>query len=111
MIFGGSRKLNQLIDFPMTSLNMTPYLVEVQNEVDAGGEPRQFIYDLYAVSNHYGSMNGGHYTAFCVNPIYNRWFVYDDESVRFISKNEDPAMIQQMVVSKAAYVLFYKLRK
>jgi len=23
------------------------------------------IYDLYAVSNHFGSLNGGHYTAFC----------------------------------------------
>ena len=22
------------------------------------------IYDLYAISNHYGSLNGGHYTAY-----------------------------------------------
>jgi ubiquitin C-terminal hydrolase len=25
------------------------------------------IYELYAVSNHYGSLGGGHYTAFAKN--------------------------------------------
>ena len=30
--------------------------------VAAGEEP---VYDLFAVSNHYGSPQGGHYTAFC----------------------------------------------
>ena len=66
---------------------MTPYLVEVQNQLRAGAtETNQYLYDLYAVSNHYGSMNGGHYTAFCTNPIYNRWFEFDDESVIQISK-------------------------
>lgn len=64
--FGGSRKISMHIDFPMKSLNMTPYLVEVQNQLRAGAsETKQYIYDLYAVSNHYGSMNGGHYTAYC----------------------------------------------
>ena len=40
MIFGGSRKISSLVDFPMQSFNMTPYLVEVQNEVAKGKEPR-----------------------------------------------------------------------
>ncbi len=60
------------------------------------------IYDLYAVSNHYGSLNGGHYTAFCRNPIDNKWYEFDDSSVSRI----DPSS----AVTKAAYVLFYKRR-
>jgi len=62
----------------------------------------QVIYDLYAVSNHYGSLNGGHYTAYCKNPVYNKWYEFDDSSVSSI----DPGS----AVSKAAYVLFYKRR-
>ena len=27
------------------------------------------IYDLYAVSNHFGGMGGGHYTAFAKNNV------------------------------------------
>ena len=61
------------------------------------------IYDLYAVSNHYGSLNGGHYTAFAQSPIYKKWFEFDDTDVI----KSDPSK----VVNKAAYVLFYKLRK
>lgn len=60
------------------------------------------IYDLYAVSNHFGSLGGGHYTAFAKNPIYKNWFEFDDSRVRKISSGE--------VQSNAAYVLFYKKR-
>jgi ubiquitin C-terminal hydrolase len=46
------------------------------------------IYDLYAVSNHFGSLGGGHYTAFAKNPIYKNWFEFDDSRVRKISSGE-----------------------
>jgi ubiquitin carboxyl-terminal hydrolase 4/11/15 len=42
------------------------------------------MYDLYAVSNHYGSMSGGHYTAFGYNPIYKKWYEFDDDSVKTV---------------------------
>ena len=32
----------------------------------------QPIYDLYAISNHYGGLGGGHYTAFAKNG--DQWF-------------------------------------
>lgn len=60
------------------------------------------VYDLYGVSNHYGSLNGGHYTAYCLNPLYNKWFEFDDTDVSRIDESK--------LVSKAAYVLYYKLR-
>jgi len=65
-------------------------------------EGKEQIYDLYAVSNHFGSMGGGHYTAFAKNPHFNKWFEFDDETVSSISESS--------VVSRAAYVLFYKRR-
>ena len=61
------------------------------------------IYDLYAVSNHYGSLNGGHYTAFCQNPVHKKWFEFDDTDVTKVEP--------QNTVTKAAYVLFYRRRK
>lgn len=42
---------------------------------------QQLIYDLYAVSNHYGGLDGGHYTAYCKNPVANEWFDFDDSQV------------------------------
>jgi ubiquitin carboxyl-terminal hydrolase 4/11/15 len=60
------------------------------------------IYDLYAVSNHFGSLNGGHYTAFCQNSLDKKWYEFDDSSVSSISASS--------AVTKAAYVLFYRRR-
>ena len=92
----GSRKLNDFINFPVKALDMGPYVLDKSTP---GGE---CVYDLYAVSNHFGSLSGGHYTAFCKNPVYNKWFNFDDSDVGRASEAD--------VVSKAAYVLFYKRR-
>ena len=32
-----------------------------------------YKYDLFAVSNHYGSLGGGHYTAYAKNPVHKKW--------------------------------------
>lgn len=61
------------------------------------------VYDLYAISNHFGSLSGGHYTAFCKNPIYKKWYDFDDSNVDRVNPSN--------LCTKAAYVLFYKLRK
>ena len=60
---------------------------------------RYIEYNLYAVSNHYGSMEGGHYTAYCKNNAYGKWYKFDDHEVSEISNNE--------VRTGAAYILFY----
>lgn len=66
----GSRKLNIQIDFPIEGLDLSSYVLSgIQgNETTLEGETpadTKVVYDLYAVSNHYGTMNGGHYTAMC----------------------------------------------
>jgi ubiquitin carboxyl-terminal hydrolase 4/11/15 len=58
------------------------------------------MYDLYAVSNHYGSLAFGHYTAYCKNPMSEKWYDFNDSTV---SQLDSPGE----AVSSAAYVLYY----
>ncbi|XP_036375809.1 ubiquitin carboxyl-terminal hydrolase 15-like isoform X2 [Megalops cyprinoides] len=85
-------KLDSLVDFPLSDLDMSEFLINP----NAG----PCTYDLIAVSNHYGGMGGGHYTAFAKNKDDDKWYYFDDSSVS--PANED------QIVSKAAYVLFYQ---
>lgn len=59
------------------------------------------LYDLYAVSNHFGGLGGGHYTAFARLPTDgNRWYEFDDAQASPVN--------QSRIVSPAAYLLFYR---
>lgn len=42
------------------------------------------IYNLYAVSNHSGTTMGGHYTAYCKNPVSGEWHGFNDSRYSFI---------------------------
>ncbi len=59
------------------------------------------VYDLYAVSNHFGGMGGGHYNAYCKMPD-GTWWCFDDSHVHAVDKNN--------ICSSSAYVLFYRRR-
>ncbi|CAI5483358.1 unnamed protein product [Closterium sp. Yama58-4] len=60
------------------------------------------VYDLYAVTNHMGSLSSGHYTAHCRNPADGQWYLFNDSGVSPIAASA--------VISSSAYVLFYQLR-
>ena len=60
-------------------------------------------YCLYGVSNHYGTMDGGHYTAFCRSPSKDTWTKFDDNEVYELSESA--------VATPAAYILFYASRR
>ncbi|XP_019749186.1 ubiquitin carboxyl-terminal hydrolase 15 isoform X4 [Hippocampus comes] len=85
-------KLDSLVDFPLSDLDMSEFLINPNS-----GPCR---YDLIAVSNHYGGMGGGHYTAYAKNADDGKWYNFDDSSVSPASENQ--------IVSKAGYVLFYQ---
>uniref|UniRef100_A0A8C2JA35 Ubiquitin carboxyl-terminal hydrolase n=1 Tax=Cyprinus carpio TaxID=7962 RepID=A0A8C2JA35_CYPCA len=87
-------KLDTVVDFPIRDLNMSEFVC------DPKADP--YVYDLIAVSNHYGGMGGGHYTAYGKNKMDGKWYYFDDSSVS--SSTED------QIVTKAAYVLFYQRR-
>jgi len=85
-------KIDCLVDFPLTDLDLTPFVLYDQDVPP--------IYDLYAVSNHFGSLGGGHYTAYAKNHRENKWYKFDDSYVSEVSP--------EMVKTPAAYVLFYR---
>ena len=39
------------------------------------------LYDCFGISNHFGNVGGGHYTAYAKNPINNKWYDFDDSYV------------------------------
>ncbi|NWZ30607.1 UBP4 hydrolase, partial [Asarcornis scutulata] len=87
-------KLDTVVEFPIRGLNMSEFVCD----------PRRgsYIYDLIAVSNHYGAMGVGHYTAYAKNKVNDKWYYFDDSSVSVASEDQ--------IVTKAAYVLFYQRR-
>ena len=84
-------KNNSFVDFPIENLNMEKFV--------CGPDKNYSKYDLFAVSQHFGGMGGGHYTAVCKN-IDGEWYEYDDACCRKTSKED--------ICTNAAYVLFYR---
>ena len=90
----GGKKRQDLIDFPLTDLNLSTYV--------SGYNASQYVYDLYAICNHSGGTMGGHYTSF-VKTKTDEWLHYNDTHVeRRVNKNR--------LISPKAYCLFYRKR-
>jgi ubiquitin carboxyl-terminal hydrolase 4/11/15 len=92
-----SRNKNDLfIDCPLRDLDLSQF---VQNP----SQKAKARYDLIAVSNHMGGLDGGHYTAHAKNVYDNKWHTFDDSNVSDVDENS--------VISKAAYVLIYQQKQ
>ncbi|XP_073888284.1 ubiquitin carboxyl-terminal hydrolase 4 isoform X10 [Macaca fascicularis] len=87
-------KLDTVVEFPIRGLNMSEFV--------CNPSARPYVYDLIAVSNHYGAMGVGHYTAYAKNKLNGKWYYFDDSNVSLASEDQ--------IVTKAAYVLFYQRR-
>jgi len=70
-VAGVRTKLNTFVQFPVTALDMSKHVENpTSTESHASRSPAPFIYDLYAVCNHYGNLQGGHYTGgYCAHCI------------------------------------------
>ncbi|XP_032899902.1 ubiquitin carboxyl-terminal hydrolase 43 isoform X1 [Amblyraja radiata] len=110
-------KLSTLVTFPPIGIDMAPHVVKRNQSArnflshwspwrrprtPSGSKDENFVYDLYAVCNHHGGMQGGHYTAFCRNSVDGQWYGYDDSNVEFIPEQE--------ICTRSAYILFYQKR-
>lgn len=87
-------KLDTFVNFPVHNLDLSKY---VKNK---STPPESYVYELYAVSNHYGGLGGGHYTAYAKLIEGNSWYHFDDSHVSAVSED--------MIKTSAAYVLFYR---
>ena len=88
-----NNKNDTKIDFPIHNLDLNDFIVGKNDD-------KKYIYELFAVNQHFGISIGGHYTALCKNG--NKWYDFDDEDVTEINDNR--------LVSSNAYLLFYKLK-
>lgn len=84
-------KLETYVDFPVEKLDLSDFLAHKNGSVSS-------CYRLYAISNHYGVMGGGHYTAMVHHG--NRWFEFNDSIVDLVGEDH--------IKTSAAYVLFYR---
>lgn len=95
---GSSReKLTNNVTFPVKGLKLNQFVSSVSSPADSNAN-----YDLYAVSNHFGSMAGGHYTAACKVDLpggREQWYNFNDDAVSKLAP--------QSVINPCAYMLFY----
>jgi len=96
-------KLSHPIDFPVYNLDMSEYTSNSKN--------LHKYYDLYAVSNHYGTLASGHYTSFAKTVDEKsgeeKWHKYDDMIVTEVDESD----VEKEIVTSAGYVLFYQAKK
>ncbi|KRX09120.1 hypothetical protein PPERSA_08836 [Pseudocohnilembus persalinus] len=107
------KKIQTNIDFPIEGLDLTKYVLSKQNpgvfdqnNIESNENENQdqnLIYDLFGVSNHSGSLMSGHYTAYCKNPLNQKWYYFNDSSVSEVFDINS-------IISEQAYVLFYRKR-
>ena len=64
------------------------------------------VYDFRSTGNHYGNLNGGHYTASKKSPFDNEYYTVDDDTISKIS--EGSIHCPQVPTSKP-YILFYEV--
>lgn len=86
------KKINTMVDYPLDNLSIECFATNNQKNK----------YQLYATSNHSGSLAGGHYFAMCRRFISGKlkWYEFNDEKVLEIN---DFSMLH----SPSAYILFY----
>lgn len=91
------KKKQNFVKFPLQDLDMTAHIAP--SELSRNKTLRARRYHLFGVSNHYGSMESGHYTAFCKNTVHQKWYKFDDHTVSSLDTSD--------VCSSAGYILFY----
>ncbi|GAB1303225.1 Ubiquitin carboxyl-terminal hydrolase 51 [Apodemus speciosus] len=96
------RKINTFISFPL-ELDMTPFLASTKESIMKGQPltecvPTENKYSLFAVINHHGTLESGHYTSF-VRQEKDQWFSCDDAVVT-------KATMDELLFSEG-YLLFY----
>ncbi|GAA5798456.1 hypothetical protein HPULCUR_003859 [Helicostylum pulchrum] len=92
-------KLTTFVDSPLTGLDLSKYVPRTMFSPDQIIEKSMFHYNLYAISNHFGTTGGGHYTANVYNGYRKEWHTFNDSQ---FSVCPEPK-----VLTEAAYNLFY----
>ena len=93
----GSLKLDKSVDFEVNSLDLTPFL---SGPLQADSRP---VFNLYGCVCHFGSVSGGHYTAYARHLSSGMWNYFDDGSI-----GEGKVPGDSPGDQASAYILFYQ---
>ncbi|XP_055338032.1 ubiquitin carboxyl-terminal hydrolase 15-like [Paramacrobiotus metropolitanus] len=88
-------KLNTKVKFPVTGLDISDLVIN--------RDERPVVYDLVGQSCHSGGLGGGHYWAVCRNEQDQKWYNFNDSSVR-------PADHTDMESETTPYILVFRRR-
>ena len=99
MLPNGPSKDNTNIDIPLE--------LDINEYCDNTMRTDSFInykYKLKGISNHYGVLHGGHYTANCLSIVDNKtWYNFDDSRIsKFNDSNID---------TSSSYILMYEMNE
>ena len=83
-------KINSEFNYDVNLANLDPYI--------SGPKNPKNLYNLYAVNQHSGSNEGGHYNSACKN--FGKWYMFDDHAV--FPCDDD------MICVPEGYILFYR---
>lgn len=86
----GVSRNNALIQCPLEGLDLSQYV--------EGYDAKKHVYELYGVSNHMGTPDGGHYTSYIKTS--KGWVHYNDEALSKVEESD--------VITPMSYCLFYK---
>ncbi|KAM0752242.1 hypothetical protein T439DRAFT_299975 [Meredithblackwellia eburnea MCA 4105] len=99
-----SDKLETQVHYPLSGLDLTnhmpPPLME-KRPAALTSPPKGYVYDLYGVTNHYGNLSSGHYTAYVRS--HDKWNSIGDSKVTEV----DSSTVQS---AKSAYILYFARR-
>jgi ubiquitin C-terminal hydrolase len=93
---GRIKKNQQFIDIPINNVDFSKYVEGYAKET--------YIYDLYAICNHHGQIDGGHYSATIKNSN-GKWYNFNDTQVTEIIVNDN------IISGNTPYCLFYRKKK
>lgn len=84
------KKITKHIDVPINDLDLSKYVI--------GYNSNKYVYNLFGVCNHMGSVFSGHYTAHIKN-ANNNWYQFNDQIISNISEKQ--------VITNNAYCFFF----
>lgn len=104
---GMMKKIDSLVKFPIKDLNMSGLMLNSKKKAgfSVKNSESNYLYDLFAVVNHLGTISTGHYTTYCLNED-EKWLFFDDERAFLLNKD-----IEEEIISNRAYMLFYKRKR
>lgn len=90
-------KTSSKVVFPMEDFSIDNNFSDIH--LDSSDQ----YYSLWSLILHRGSCTGGHYIAYCRNPINKLWYEFNDSTVIHVPDEK----IEQEVITENAYVMFY----